>query len=45
VARLIARYTRALFRAKEMPELPMPPLAVRTEMIRGPIEALVSLGD
>jgi radical SAM superfamily enzyme YgiQ (UPF0313 family) len=45
VARLIARYTRALFRAKEMPELPMPPLAVRTGMIRGPIEALVSLGD
>jgi hypothetical protein len=43
VARIIARYTRALFRAKEMPALAMPPLAASSARRSG--EPLVTLGD
>jgi radical SAM superfamily enzyme YgiQ (UPF0313 family) len=43
VARIIARYTRALFRAKEMPALAMPPLAASSGRRSG--EPLVTLGD
>jgi len=48
MARLIARYTRSLFRAKEMPTLQMPPLAARAGAEHGslvPSSSLVSLGD
>ncbi|MCU0226300.1 MAG: B12-binding domain-containing radical SAM protein [Bryobacterales bacterium] len=48
MARLIARYTRGLFRAKEMPSLELPPLALEAHARQsGSLGAmgLVSLGD
>jgi len=50
MARLIARYTRGLFRTKEMPELALPPRTVEAGIQQGasgllPASALVSLSE